>query len=67
MKTVTWIALILVVVGGINWALVGLFDFNVITTITGQMTTISRVVYTLVGVAAVYLIILFPKHYLKTT
>ncbi len=67
MKTVTWIALILVVIGGINWALVGLFDFNLITTITGQMTTISRVIYTVVGVAAVYLIVVFPTHYLKTT
>ena len=67
MKTLTWIALILVVVGGINWALVGLFDFNLVATITGHTTTISRVIYTVVGVAAVYLIIVFPTHYLKTT
>jgi len=65
MKALTWIALILVVVGGINWALVGLFDFNLVTTIFGQMTVITRAVFTLVGIAAIYSIIVFPKHYMR--
>lgn len=65
MKTLTWIALILVVVGGINWGLVGIFQYDVITTIFGQTTVIARAVFTLVGIAAIYSIVVFPKHYLK--
>jgi len=65
MKALTWIALILVVVGGINWGLVGLFQYDVVTAIFGQTTMIARVVFTLVGLAAIYSIIVFPKHYLK--
>ncbi len=65
MKALTWIALILVVVGGINWGLVGLFQYDVVTAIFGQTTMIARVVFTLVGIAAIYSIIVLPKHYLK--
>ena len=48
-----WIALILVVVGGLNWGLVGLFDFDLVRAIFGQ-SIVANVVYTLVGVAALY-------------
>ncbi|TFG90682.1 MAG: DUF378 domain-containing protein [Candidatus Atribacteria bacterium] len=50
------IALILVIVGGLNWGLVGLFDFNLVTTIFGGGSTLSRIIYILVGLAAVYMI-----------
>ena len=56
-----WIVLILVVVGGLNWGLVGIFDFDLVATIFGDMSIISRVVYSLVGVAALYLLIVFPS------
>jgi hypothetical protein len=56
-----WIVLILVVVGGLNWGLVGIFDFDLVATIFGDMSMISRVVYSLVGVAALYLLIVFPS------
>lgn len=49
------VALILVIVGGVNWGLVGGFGFNLVTTIFGEGTTISNVVYCLVGVSALYL------------
>ena len=52
LNTVDLIALVLVIVGGLNWGLVGLADFNLVTTIFG---TISRIVYVLVGLAAIYL------------
>jgi len=55
MKAIKLIALILVIIGGLNWGLVGLFDFDLVATIFGDMSTISRVVYTLVGISAVVL------------
>ena len=57
MKIVKIIALILVVVGGLNWGLVGLLDFDLVATIFGEMSAISRVVYILVGISAVVLLI----------
>lgn len=55
-----WIATILVIIGGLNWGLVGLFNFNLVTTIfgTSMMTTI---VYILVGLAAIYEIYFLVK------
>ena len=52
-----WIALILVVVGGLNWGLVGIFEFDLVAEIFGDMSAVSRVVYAVVAVAAIYLII----------
>ena len=50
-----WLAVVLVIVGGLNWGLVGIFKFDLVATIFGDMSTLSRVVYALVGLAAVYL------------
>jgi len=54
MNTVKIVTLILLIVGGLNWGLVGLLNFNLVTFLFGDMTTLSRIVYTLVGVAAIY-------------
>ncbi len=56
MSALDWIAVILVIVGGLNWGLVGLFNFDLVATIFGDMSAISRVVYVLVGLAALYMI-----------
>lgn len=50
------IAFILVIIGGLNWGLVGLFNFDLVATLFGAMSVVSRVVYILVGIAAVYTI-----------
>ena len=50
-----WIAVVLVIVGGLNWGLVGILKFNLVAAIFGDMSALSRVVYALVGLAAVYL------------
>lgn len=50
------IALILVIVGGLNWGLVGLFSFDLVAAIFGDMSVVSRIVYILVGLAALYLV-----------
>jgi uncharacterized membrane protein YuzA (DUF378 family) len=56
-KALTVITLILVIVGGLNWGLVGLFDFNLVAAIFGAGSALSRIVYVLVGLSAVYQII----------
>lgn len=55
MKTIKIIALVLVIVGGLNWALVGVFNFDLVAAIFGNMSVISRIVYTLVGLSALYI------------
>ena len=54
MKTVNIIALILIIIGGINWLLVGLFAFDLVAAIFGPMTIVTRIIYILVGIAAIY-------------
>lgn len=48
------VARILLIIGGLNWGLVGLFDIDLVATLFGADTTLSRIVYTLVGAAAAY-------------
>ena len=54
MKVIDTIALILIIVGAINWGLVGLFEFNLVETIFGGFNTFVRIIYTLVGVAGLW-------------
>jgi hypothetical protein len=61
MKTLNLIALVLVVVGGLNWGLVGLFNFDLVATIFGDMSVLSRTVYSLVGLSAVLVAAQMPK------
>jgi uncharacterized membrane protein YuzA (DUF378 family) len=53
-----WIALILLIVGGLNWGLIGSVDIDLVSTLFGVMSTLSRIVYLLVGLSAVYTIYL---------
>lgn len=62
MKIIDKIALILVIIGAINWGLVGIFNFNLVDTIFGAMSIISRIIYTLVGISGLWAIkLLFDK------
>jgi uncharacterized membrane protein YuzA (DUF378 family) len=54
MKTLNWITLLLVIVGGLNWGLVGLFGFDLVATIFGAGSALSRLVYVLVGLSAAW-------------
>ncbi len=56
MKILHMVAYILLWVGGLNWGLVGLFDFNLVETILGSGSVITNLVYVLVGAATVYVI-----------
>lgn len=54
MKSMDVIAAVLVVVGAANWGLVGLFQFDLVATIFGDATILSRIVYSLVGLAGLF-------------
>jgi uncharacterized membrane protein YuzA (DUF378 family) len=58
MKVVNWIALILVIIGALNWGLVGLLNLDLVAAIFGAMTVLSRTIYVLVGIAAIYIAII---------
>ncbi len=57
MKTLDVIAAILLVIGGLNWGLVGVADFNLVTYVLGSMDVLARIVFVIVGLAALYQII----------
>lgn len=62
MKVIDKIALTLVIIGAINWLLIGIFGFDLVATIFGTMTLISRIVYSLVGISGLWCIkILFHR------
>lgn len=51
-----WVAISLVIIGGLNWGLVGFFDYDLVKVIFGDMTMMSKIIYDLVGLAALYMI-----------
>jgi len=53
-KIIDMLVLLLVVVGGLNWGLIGFFDYDLVAYFFGDMTTITRVFYGAFGVAAAY-------------
>ena len=59
MKALNAVILTLVIIGGINWGLIGLFNYNLVDSLFGTMSLMSRVIYTLVGVAAIWAIAFF--------
>lgn len=61
MNSLDWSALVLVLIGGINWGLIGIFKFDLVAALFGEMSVLSRIIYTLVGVAALYLIFASSK------
>jgi uncharacterized membrane protein YuzA (DUF378 family) len=54
MNAIDWIAMVLLIIGGLNWGLVGLFQFDVVATIFGDMSALSRAIYVAVGLAALW-------------
>lgn len=52
MTLINKVTLLLLIVGGLNWGLVGLFQFDLVAALFGEMSLLSRIVYTLVGAAA---------------
>ncbi|MDD3774068.1 MAG: DUF378 domain-containing protein [Patescibacteria group bacterium] len=62
MSALDWIAWVLVIIGGLNWGLVGIFKWDLVAAIFGGAeAVVSRVIYTLVGLSALYLIATIGK------
>lgn len=61
MKILYYIALTLVIIGALNWLLIGLFSFDLVATLFGEMSMLSRIVYSLVGVSGLISIGLYSK------
>ena len=57
MKILNTITLVLLIVGGLNWGLVGLFSFDLVAALFGEMSALSRIVYVLVGASAAWQIV----------
>ena len=63
MSIINNIALILAIIGGLNWGAIGIFQFDIVAWVFGgQDTIISRIIYTLVGIAAVWCISLLFRE-----
>lgn len=64
MRTLNIVTLVLVIVGGLNWGLVGLFDFDLVAALFGGPThALSRIVYILVGLSAAYQIVPLSRSF----
>ena len=61
MKILQKIALTLTIIGAINWLLVGLFEFNLVDAIFGSLSVITRIIYSIVGLAGLWCIALYSK------
>jgi uncharacterized membrane protein YuzA (DUF378 family) len=61
MKTLDTIALLFVVIGAINWGLIGLFRFDLVAALFGDMSSLTRIIYILVGIGGLYAISFFAR------
>ena len=61
MKLIYNIVLTLVIVGALNWFLIGLFEFDLVASIFGTMSIVSRIIYTLVGVSGIISLGIYKK------
>lgn len=61
MKYANCLALTLAIIGALNWGLIGLFNFNLVSWLFGDFSLLSRIVYILVGVSGLYLITCYKR------
>ena len=61
MKTLDYIILVLIIVGALNWGLIGFFQFDLVRVIFGNMSMFSRIVYAVVGLSGFYAISYFGR------
>ena len=61
MKALNGIALTLVIIGAINWLLIGLFEFNLVDTLFGSLSVLTRIIYIIVGIAGLWSIAFYSK------
>ncbi len=61
MKIIDTIALLLVIIGAINWGLIGFFGFDLVRVLFGNMSILSRIIYALVGISGLYALSFFGR------
>jgi len=62
MKLLNAVSLILTIIGGLNWGLIGFFQFNLVNSLLGEFTIITKLIYCLIGIASLYSISFFIKE-----
>ena len=60
-KGLDYTALTLVIIGAVNWGTIGIFKLDLVNLIFGNMTWMSRIIYTLVGISGLYLLSLYGR------
>ena len=60
-KGLDYTALVIAVIGAVNWGLIGLFRLDLVALIFGQMSWISRIIYVIVGICGIYLLTFFGR------
>ncbi len=53
-SSIEWIAWVILIIGGLNWGLIGFFDYNLVPSLLGSGTLATKIVYDIVGLSAVY-------------
>ena len=61
MKTLHMVAFALLLVGGLNWGLVGFFNYNLVSMLFGSMPSVEKLVYVVVGLSAAYVVVTHTK------
>ena len=61
LNTLDWIAIILLIIGGLNWGLVGIFSWDVVAAIFGDMSVVARIIYILVGLSGLWILFSLGK------
>lgn len=56
MKALDYTVLTIILIGAINWGLIGFFDFDLVSSVFGQMSMLTRIIYGLVGIGGLYAI-----------
>lgn len=62
MKALDTIALLLIIIGAINWGLIGFFQFDLVANIFGDMSVFSRIIYSIIGIFGLYSLSFFAKN-----
>jgi len=62
-----WVAIAIVVVGALNWGLVGAFKFDLVAAIFGSFSVVSRAVYVAVALAGIYLLVVTTTRFRRDT
>lgn len=61
MKTLDYIGLTLVVIGALNWGLIGFFGFDLVRALFGDMSILSRIIYAIIGISGLYALSYFGR------